>query len=161
MIYYQTRPTFWLADVKPQTARPLQNVNNLTLCSRAGARTPPMIQQLNWSRHLPSDWWHSQNRGASLHWPDYARAHVSVGVCLCGTSEVIISGGRGGTLLSLLLCRVELSWAGTPSWSLSARPPPALPWVLFPPKRHSVNLLSAFEEALLWLPPLSRGRGEV
>lgn len=56
------------------------------------------------------------------------------GVCLCGTAEVIISGGgraEGGAFLSLLLRRVEPSRAGTPSWSVSTHPPtpptPAVP----------------------------------
>lgn len=126
MIYYQTHLTFWLTDVKPQTARPLQNVNNLTLCSSDGDWTPPVIQQLNWSQHLLSDWWHSQNDSAFLHWPD-GRVRVLVGVCLCGTVEVIISSGRRDFLVPVVVPRGAVP-AGTPSWSVQTHPPSAVPW---------------------------------
>lgn len=127
MIYYQTCPTFWLTDAKLQTARPLQNVNNLTPCSRAGDWIPPMIQQLNWSRHLLSDWWHSQNPSASLHWPDYAMVCVSVGVCLCGTAEVIISSGRRDFLVPVVVPRGAVPVRDS-QLVPSTHPPSAIPW---------------------------------
>lgn len=103
VIYYQAHPTFWLTDVKPQPVWPLQNVNNLTLCSRPRDWISPMIQQLNWSRHLLSDWWHSQNRSACLHQPDYASVRVSVFLCFCVSVEVIISGGWRDLLVPVVV----------------------------------------------------------
>lgn len=150
-------PNFWLTDVKPQTARPLQNVNNLTPCSRAGDWIPPMIQQLNWSRHPLSDWWHSQNPSASLHWPDYVRVRVSVAVCLCGTVEVIISSGRRDFLVPVVVPRGAVPGRDSQLVPFNSPPfccPLSPPRLLFPLKLHSVNLLFPFEEALLWFPHL-------
>lgn len=143
MIYYQTHLTFWLTDVKPQPARPLQNVNNLTLCCTNGDRTPPVIQKLNWSRHLLSDWWHSQNPSTFLHWPDYVRVRVLAGVCLCGTVEVIISSGRRDFLVAVVAPRGAVPSRDSQLVSLNSPPfccPLSPTRLLFPLKLHSVNL---------------------
>lgn len=124
--------------------------------SGTGDRTHPMIQQLNWYRHLLSDWLHSQNPSASLHWPDYVRVCVSVGLCLCGTVEVIISCGRRDFLFPVV---PRGAVPGRDSQLVSFNSPPfccplSPPLLLFSLKLHSVSVLFAFEEALIWFPHL-------
>lgn len=134
----------------------------------AGDWSAPMIQQLNWSRHLLSDWLHSQNPSASLHWPDYVMVSVpvSVGVCLCGTVEVIISCGRRDFLVPVVVLRGAVPGRDSQLVPFNSPPfcrPLSPPLLLFPLKLHSVNLLFPFEEALIWFPHLLtlERRGEV
>lgn len=109
-----------------------------------GYWTPPMIQQLNWSRHLLSDWWHSQNPSASFHWPDYVRMRVSVVGCLCGTVEVIISSGRRDFLVPVVVTRGAVPGRDSQLVPFNSPPfcrPLSPPLLLFPLKLHSVNRL--------------------
>lgn len=124
----------------------------------AGDWTPPMIQRLNWSRHLLSDWWHSQNPSASLHWPDYVRVRVPVRVFVCDCRGDNQQWPEG---LSCPCCCAAWSCPGlglpvgpfqlTPPSCHPLSPPP----LLFPLKLPSVILLFPFEETLLWFPHFS------
>ncbi len=88
MIYYQTRPTFWLRDVKPQTARRLQNVNNLTLCSM-GWRPDPSNDSAAKLIPTPTEWLMAFPEPQCI--PSLAR--LCEGVCVCGC--VFVWGCRG------------------------------------------------------------------
>lgn len=125
VIYDQAHPTFWLTDVNPQPVWPLQNVNNLTLCSRPRDWISPMIQQLNWSRHLLSDWWHSQNRSASLHQPDYASVLVSVFLCQRrGDNQRLLERPSRPCCCTAWSCPGQ----GLPFSLFNSPPPYAVPW---------------------------------
>lgn len=100
-------------------------------------------------RHLPSDWWHSQNPSTFLHWPDYMRVCMLAGVCLCGTVEVIISSGRRDFLVVVVVPRGAVPSRNSQLVSLNSPPPSAVPWA----QLICYSLLnftrSSVEEALL------------
>lgn len=98
-----------------------------------------------------------------------ASVRVFDGVCLCGTAEVIISGGRRDFLVPVVAPRGAVprrdsqlvSFNSPPSTPQRPPPRPLSPTrLLFPLKLHSVSFLPrAFEEALLRFSP-SSGPGE-
>lgn len=167
MINYQTCPTFWLTDVKPQTARPLQNVNNLTLCSSQGWRLDPSNDSAAKLIPTPTEWLMAFPEPQCI----LSLARLCEGACVCGC--VFVWDCRGDNQqwqrgLSCPCCCAARSCPGQglpvgpfqllrpPTQTTTTPPhrPLSPPLLLFPLKLHSVALLFPFEEAVLWFPHL-------
>lgn len=133
VIYYQTHPTFWLADVKSQTARPLQNVNNLTLCSRDW-RLDSSSDSAAKLIPTPTEWLMAFPEPQCI--PSLAR--LCEGACVCACVFVCVCRGDNQQWLKGLSCPCCCAAWSCPGLGLPVGPFQLTPLVQSPEPTSSV-----------------------